>query len=624
MTNILYCSILPGVWRKEGRADTPAIGGWTPCVGGSCFVERKERIQRFVGQFETQIGRGTMTKLWSPVLVLLVGLLSVGNLSSCGKSKKQKRIDNYVKLVDQECACVGSDQETTMACLGPLHDALLKKIQAGKVAMDPNLNDPSKLMKKYEGSSRMMKAINRSLECRVATQGLPCKAVNLPSLAEGVEGDSLRPAGGLSVWVSKNGISILGGAETGGCQSIEPWPLPTTNQYRIEPLQEAIKGRFEQSGADERVAYIYADQEVSFELLSKVIYNLAMQEFLDMKFMGRSGDEYAVVFEPHMPRIQTGKQKDLADFGWYPSLSIGTSSIGAIVSIVDPFTEKVETKEEGGAVKETSSNRLYIQAADGSCPAIKRGPDGSIDRAQLNALFAGICGYGHASMLLGPDPNTPLKDLLVLVRAADRNPQCAKAFTLSIGDPADRADCSPGVTLEALDAEHAKLVKKREAQRARRLRNRSGFAQIGGLSRNENDIGDGFDGGAGRIGDKTPTEKGVAKVSIVKRTTDVRLGPVQQGNKEITKTIRRNMASLRWCYEKTLKRDPKRRGKVVVSLAISPTGLVRDVKVTRSTVKDSKLETCIVNRIRNIRFPASKDGKAKKVSFPFVFKPVQN
>ena len=589
-----------------------------------------------------------MTKPRHIALSLMVGLLFIWSLSSCGKSKKQKMIDNYIKLVDQFCACTRADQESTNACFDPIFAEIWERIQAGTITMDLDVSDPVRMMKKYKGSARMVKAMNRQEECSVAGTYLPCKAVDLPPLSDGVVGHSLRPPG-LSVWISDTGISIQGNRDraTGDCQTIKPWPPRARDDYLIPQFQKAIKTRFDGADGAERTAYLYVDQEVSFELLSKVIYTLAMEQYLEHTFMGRSGDRYAVVFEPHMPRIRIGKQKESDAFGWYPSLSIGTSSIGATVSIVDPAREKLEKKDGDAEEDEDKTpNTLHIKATDGSCPAITRGSDGSIDPAQLDALLAGICDRTHDTLLLGPDPDVPLKDLLLLVRAAARNSRCTEAITLTVVEGALRADCTSGTTLDRLDADLEELVRKKTTARMQRLSNRDQLMRESTILKvlgspgvgngvlddgNRKDVfSDALVGGIGSIGGKSPAKKGTAVGlgSRVKRTSDIKLGPVKLNKNgtfdrnQIKKVIRRNMASLRWCYEKTLKRDPKLQGKLVISFEISPTGLVRDAKITRSTAKDTQFESCIMSRIGRLRFPASKDGAAQKVSFPFVFKPI--
>jgi hypothetical protein len=84
--------------------------------------------------------------------------------------------------------------------------------------------------------------------------------------------------------------------------------------------------------------------------------------------------------------------------------------------------------------------------------------------------------------------------------------------------------------------------------------------------------------------------------------------------------IRRNLAKIRWCYEKELAKDPKLFGRIVINFTISGTGAVSQSKVNRTTMGNQTVETCVANQIRTIRFPAPKGGGIVIVNYPFVFK----
>ncbi len=84
--------------------------------------------------------------------------------------------------------------------------------------------------------------------------------------------------------------------------------------------------------------------------------------------------------------------------------------------------------------------------------------------------------------------------------------------------------------------------------------------------------------------------------------------------------IRRNLAKIRWCYEKELAKDPKLFGRIVINFTISGTGAVSQSKVNRTTMGNQTVENCVANQIRTIRFPAPKGGGIVIVNYPFVFK----
>ena len=84
--------------------------------------------------------------------------------------------------------------------------------------------------------------------------------------------------------------------------------------------------------------------------------------------------------------------------------------------------------------------------------------------------------------------------------------------------------------------------------------------------------------------------------------------------------IRRNLAKIRWCYEKELAKDPKLFGKIVINFIIGGTGKVKKSGVKRTTMQNKTVERCVARQIKKIRFPKPKGGGIVIVNYPFVFK----
>ena len=84
--------------------------------------------------------------------------------------------------------------------------------------------------------------------------------------------------------------------------------------------------------------------------------------------------------------------------------------------------------------------------------------------------------------------------------------------------------------------------------------------------------------------------------------------------------IQRNLAKIRWCYEKELNKDPKLFGRIVINFIISGTGAVSSSKVNRTTMGNQNVESCVADQIKKIRFPSPKGGGIVIVNYPFVFK----
>ncbi len=88
----------------------------------------------------------------------------------------------------------------------------------------------------------------------------------------------------------------------------------------------------------------------------------------------------------------------------------------------------------------------------------------------------------------------------------------------------------------------------------------------------------------------------------------------------VKKYIRKQLAGIKWCYQKAYQRNNKIEGKVTVSFIISATGKVIKSKIAASTLGDAALEKCIEMKVLRWRFPEPKGGIVK-VRYPFVLRP---
>jgi len=88
----------------------------------------------------------------------------------------------------------------------------------------------------------------------------------------------------------------------------------------------------------------------------------------------------------------------------------------------------------------------------------------------------------------------------------------------------------------------------------------------------------------------------------------------------VKKYIRKQLAKIRWCYQKAFNKNPELAGKLTVSFIISPTGSVMKAKVAQSTLSDADLEKCIERKILTWRFPAPQGGGVVKINYPFVLR----
>ena len=87
---------------------------------------------------------------------------------------------------------------------------------------------------------------------------------------------------------------------------------------------------------------------------------------------------------------------------------------------------------------------------------------------------------------------------------------------------------------------------------------------------------------------------------------------------EIQRTLRRNMASIRHCYEQQVARQPNLEGRVNVRFTIAPDGSVSSADIASSTLGDVGVEACIKRAVTRIRFPQPQGGSVV-VTYPFTF-----
>ncbi|MCC6874955.1 MAG: AgmX/PglI C-terminal domain-containing protein [Sandaracinaceae bacterium] len=87
---------------------------------------------------------------------------------------------------------------------------------------------------------------------------------------------------------------------------------------------------------------------------------------------------------------------------------------------------------------------------------------------------------------------------------------------------------------------------------------------------------------------------------------------------QIMRVVRRNQAAIRYCYENEVQRQPNLRGRIEVQWRISLQGTVTTARIASSTMRNARVEGCIVRQVRNWRFDHP-DGGEVSVNFPFIF-----
>ncbi len=89
---------------------------------------------------------------------------------------------------------------------------------------------------------------------------------------------------------------------------------------------------------------------------------------------------------------------------------------------------------------------------------------------------------------------------------------------------------------------------------------------------------------------------------------------------EIQARVRASWGSIRTCYEELLSRDATAEGKVMMNFVIGRDGKVETASIgEETTLKDAKLEECIVSFARKLEFPATSEPTT--VHYPIAMSP---
>lgn len=90
--------------------------------------------------------------------------------------------------------------------------------------------------------------------------------------------------------------------------------------------------------------------------------------------------------------------------------------------------------------------------------------------------------------------------------------------------------------------------------------------------------------------------------------------------REVWEVINRHFSEIRNCYESAIVRKADIEGKLMVQFSIDSGGHVRKASVKASTLKDPRLDQCILGRLTQWAFPKPKGRSEVSVTYPFLFK----
>ncbi len=94
----------------------------------------------------------------------------------------------------------------------------------------------------------------------------------------------------------------------------------------------------------------------------------------------------------------------------------------------------------------------------------------------------------------------------------------------------------------------------------------------------------------------------------------------ERSNRAISRIVAAHTGSIRYAYNRELRKKPSLRGKIVLTFTISPEGKITECRVEESAMNWPPLEESLVRMIKTWRFPEIPEGDVT-VSYPLVFFP---
>jgi hypothetical protein len=88
---------------------------------------------------------------------------------------------------------------------------------------------------------------------------------------------------------------------------------------------------------------------------------------------------------------------------------------------------------------------------------------------------------------------------------------------------------------------------------------------------------------------------------------------------EVSKVLRAKAGSMRACYQRERSKNPGLRGRVTFRVTIDKRGLVKIAEAEKSTLGGGDAEMCMVQTVRDMRFPPDPSGGESTVSFQMGF-----
>jgi len=121
-----------------------------------------------------------------------------------------------------------------------------------------------------------------------------------------------------------------------------------------------------------------------------------------------------------------------------------------------------------------------------------------------------------------------------------------------------------------------------------------------------------------------PPEPAKPEVDLIATAPPPQPPPPVDAEQTVRNTIKLSMTAFETCYQNSLRRDSRIKGKVMVTVQVLESGLVNGakLKLDETTIKDEGVLGCITARLKSMRFPPL--GEDVEVTLPLSLVPREN
>ena len=258
---------------------------------------------------------------------------------------------------------------------------------------------------------------------------------------------------------------------------------------------------------------------------------------------------------------------------------------------------RAKTSTETKAATRTSAPTVIVKT---DLKKKKSAPAPAAPAPQSTVAESSAAGGGKSSALIKSAIGLRISKLLGKVSATEARSKniIVTANGLKAGDP------NAGRALAALG--------KVESSG----RNWTGESNVAGVGVGTAGIGGGK-GTSGFAGGLGKGKTGSGGVGLIEEESEITGGLDRE---IIAQYIKTQLGQILYCYERQLSASPDLFGKIAVRFTIGGTGQVETQTINDTTLKNSSVENCILNKVSKWKFPEPKGGTKVLVTYPFLFK----